>query len=159
VNSVPEDFDDDISGQNELEAAREVDQEVAARLAALELLGVTFRAGTTEIESVPPHSAAERAGLRAGDSVVCVNGWPALRAADVVAAVRRLADPTAHLTVQRDGTVLGIDADLDSSQERPTARPGNHHSGDFMAWETYHDLGVQPFRRLKAIGFAPYRGD
>ncbi len=37
-NDWPEEPDDDISGQNELEALREVDKEVAARLAALEVL-------------------------------------------------------------------------------------------------------------------------
>lgn len=37
-NDWPEEPDDDISGQNELDALREVDKEVAARLAALEAL-------------------------------------------------------------------------------------------------------------------------
>jgi hypothetical protein len=48
---------------------------------------------------------------------------------------------------------------LDPSQERPTPKHNGCNHGDFLSWETYHDLGVQPFRQQKAVGFVRRNGD
>ncbi len=42
---------------------------------------------------------------------------------------------------------------FDPSQKRPTPRPNPVHRGDFMDWEGYHDLGVQPFHAQRTLGF------
>jgi len=123
-NDWREQPDDDISGQNELEALREADNEVAARLAALELLGITFRAKTNEIEQVSARSTAERAGLQVRDTIICVNNHPTPRFDDLIAAIQRHPPgTTVHVTVQRDEATLTITADLDTSQKRPTPKP------------------------------------
>jgi hypothetical protein len=48
---------------------------------------------------------------------------------------------------------------LDPSQKRPTPKPDGCNHGDFLSWETYRDLGIQPFRQQKAVGFVRLNGD
>lgn len=123
-NDWPDQPDDDISGQNELEALREVDNEVATRLVALELLGITFRAKTNEIEQVVARSTAERAGLQVRDTILFVNNCPTPRSDDLIAAIQRHPSGTpVHVTVHRDEATLTIKVDLDASHKRPTPEP------------------------------------
>jgi hypothetical protein len=42
---------------------------------------------------------------------------------------------------------------LDPSQKRPIPKARANNHGDFMEWEGYLDLGVQPFRARRTLGF------
>ena len=122
------DHDDDFIGQAELEAMREIDQEVGARLVALELLGVTFQTDMPQVERVPRGSTAEHAGLKVGDIIIGVDGSPTPKTDDLIAAIGRCRpSPVIHFTVQRNGATLAINAAPDPSQQRPT--PKSNHLG------------------------------
>jgi hypothetical protein len=56
---------------------------------------------------------------------------------------------TARETVAR---LSALEA-LDPSQKRPTPKANIHNRVDFMEWDTYHDIGVQPFHQQKSLGF------
>lgn len=66
-------------------------------------------AGTIKLQSVLRGSAAERAGLAAGDELIAVNGWRVKRAEDLVAA--GAFDAAAELTASRDMRLLQLTLD------------------------------------------------
>ena len=60
------------------------------------------------VDTVHAGSLAERAGLRAGDAVLAIDGQPIRSADDLAAAAQRLAaGATVELTFRRDGQVMG----------------------------------------------------
>lgn len=66
-------------------------------------------AGAIKLQSVIRASAAERAGLAAGDELIAVNGWRVKRAEDLVAS--GAFDGPAELTVGRDMRLLSLTLD------------------------------------------------
>ena len=65
--------------------------------------------------------AAERAGLRAGDEIVAVDGRPAVDVLDLEAAA---ADDSFALTVRRDGRELALNVDLERGESHGVALAG-----------------------------------
>jgi putative radical SAM enzyme (TIGR03279 family) len=65
--------------------------------------------------------AAERAGLRAGDEIVAVDGRPAVDVLDLEAAA---ADDAFALTVRRDGRALALNVDLERGESHGVALAG-----------------------------------
>ena len=45
---------------------------------------------------------------------------------------------------------------FDPSKKRPTPNANIRNRVDFMEWETYRDIGVQPFHQQKSLGFVPF---
>lgn len=62
----------------------------------------------SEISQVLPNSAAERAGLKAGDKVIAVNGQKLLGWKDWVDVIKASPGKDLHLDVQRQGQMLSL---------------------------------------------------
>ena len=78
--------------------------------------------GGALIESVEPGSAAEAAGIEAGDLIVAIDGSTIEGIEDLAGQVRsRHAGDTVELTVVRDGEELTVTVTLD---ERPVELNG-----------------------------------
>ena len=61
------------------------------------------------VDTVHPGSLADRAGLRAGDAILTLDGQPVRSADDLAAAARRLAGgEVVEVAVRRDGEVQGV---------------------------------------------------
>jgi regulator of sigma E protease len=67
----------------------------------------TWRADTT-VQSVPAGSAGERAGLKAGDKLVAVDGRPIVNSSDFIAAVTGAPGRVLSVDVQRGGERLTL---------------------------------------------------
>lgn len=64
---------------------------------------------TNTVGEVLPHSAAERAGLQAGDRIIAVNGDPVDDSVDFSDALFDCADQPFSLTLERKGETLTVD--------------------------------------------------
>jgi regulator of sigma E protease len=67
----------------------------------------TWRADTL-VQSAPPGSAGERAGLRAGDKLVSVDGQRLANGSQLITAVSAAADKTLSIGVERGGQPLTL---------------------------------------------------
>jgi S1-C subfamily serine protease len=77
------------------------------------VLGVTSNQGTLTIETVSPKSAADRAGIKAGDKVITVNGKSLKGWGDLVNVVRSsIRGDVLTIIVERDGKEIEIKARL-----------------------------------------------
>src|SRR2546425_2208403 len=74
-------------------------------------IGARLRSNPLGIQQVFPDSPAESAGLKAGDSIVAIDGEPAaeMTATDAVQLVRGEAGTTVTLTIARPGTAEPFD--------------------------------------------------
>ncbi|MFO1059594.1 MAG: RIP metalloprotease RseP [Dongiaceae bacterium] len=73
---------------------------------------------STEIGQVQPGSAAESAGLKAGDKVVAINGTAMRRFEDIAGTVQLGLDEPLTISVERDGKVLDVKAQPRIIEER-----------------------------------------
>lgn len=87
----------------------------------LRRLGLDLAAGPIRLTSVASGSAAERAGLRAGDEVASIDGNPPGRASDLVDAIRARPGVPMRFEVRRDGVLLQAEV---VPQPNPSDRPG-----------------------------------
>jgi regulator of sigma E protease len=89
-------------------------------VAVLAMLFASFgqQYSSTEIDQVIPGSAAEAAGLKAGDRVVAINGEPVQRFEDIAAIVQLGLGAPLAVTVDRGGHVLDINTQPKITQDR-----------------------------------------
>jgi regulator of sigma E protease len=89
-----------------LDAARlssdDIDGDVIARV------GIVPYVGPPRVGRVAEGSAAERAGLRAGDRIVGLDGQPIASARQLIERIRAAAEKRVELDVERDGGALRI---------------------------------------------------
>jgi regulator of sigma E protease len=76
---------------------------------------------TPSISTVSPDSPAERAGLRAGDSVLAVAGEPVFTPEELMQAIQRRPGQTFDLTVERDGRRLTVQVTAAAVRDRNAA--------------------------------------
>ncbi len=94
------------------------------------LVGIQFQGGGPLVAEVSPDSAAEKAGIQAGDLVTQVDTLPVSRSADVVAAVASArAGDTLDITVKRGEQTMTIPVTLTEHPQqllagRPSAGQG-----------------------------------
>ncbi len=87
----------------------------------LRTLGLELASGKVVISSVLPEGAAARAGLRAGDEVLAVDGRPVGRAQALIESIRASADRPLRMDVRRGADTLRIEV---VPEGRPSDRPG-----------------------------------
>ena len=83
-------------------ASEDLDGDLIARL------GITPYSGPPRVGRVAEASAAERAGLQAGDRIVAVAGQPIASARALIERIRAAAEQTLELSVERDGRVVQL---------------------------------------------------
>ncbi|WP_169307258.1 RIP metalloprotease RseP [Chitiniphilus eburneus] len=100
-------------------------------------LGILAAPLSTRISQVTPGSAAERAGLRAGDTVLALDGarlasWPAFQA-----EIARRAGQSVQITVQRDGkaVIFAATPDRANVDGREVGRLGLVPALDQAKWD------------------------
>ncbi len=80
----------------------------------LATLGLALKGGPVTIREVLPDSAAERAGLRAGDRVLAWQGEPIRQADQLIRAVRANPGAQATLSIEREGSTLQVPVKVDT---------------------------------------------
>ncbi|AOY90907.1 RIP metalloprotease RseP [Cupriavidus sp. USMAA2-4] len=81
----------------------------------LALLGLALQGGPITISEVLPDSAARRAGLRAGDQVVALQGQALIQAGELIRAVRARPGQAVTLGIVRDGQRQEVAVTLDTA--------------------------------------------
>ncbi|WP_423197016.1 MULTISPECIES: RIP metalloprotease RseP [unclassified Cupriavidus] len=81
----------------------------------LATLGLHLKGGPITVAEVLPDSAAQRAGLRAGDQVVSFQGTPLTQASQLIKAVRGQPGQQVVLGIERGGQRLEVPVKLDSA--------------------------------------------
>ncbi|MDF1667018.1 MAG: trypsin-like peptidase domain-containing protein, partial [Planctomycetota bacterium] len=77
------------------------------------ILGVTSVQGSLKIESVSPNSAAEKGGIKKGDTIVSVNGKSLKGWGDLVQVIRRsIRGDTLKIVVMRNGQKVELTTTL-----------------------------------------------
>ena len=71
-----------------------------------------------QISSVNPGSPAERAGIKAGDVVLSVDGQPVYTPEDLVEAIRTRPGQSFPITLERDGRALTVTVTPDAVKEK-----------------------------------------
>lgn len=99
---------------------------------------------TARIDEVLPGSVAERAGFRAGDTVVTINGSAIENFSDMQRTVSTNAGEELRFGIERNGTQIEI-----------TARPELREEKD--AFGNVHKLGILGVRRSLAPGEAKFK--
>ncbi|MBY4897989.1 RIP metalloprotease RseP [Cupriavidus sp. AU9028] len=74
----------------------------------LATLGLALKGGPVSIREVLPGSAAEQAGLRAGDRVLAWQGEPVSQASQLIRLVRASPDAQVTMEIERDGQRLSV---------------------------------------------------
>ncbi len=86
----------------------------------LRSLGLDLAAGRIVIASVLPDGAAARAGLKAEDEVLALDGRPLARSLDLIDAIRANPQTTLRMDVRRGADVLRIEVTPEArASERP----------------------------------------
>ncbi len=76
---------------------------------------------TPQIGSVTPGSAADKAGLQAGDVVVAVAGQPVFTPEELMQSIQKRAGQTFEMTVERDGRRLTLPVTASAVKEKNAA--------------------------------------
>jgi serine protease Do/serine protease DegQ len=91
-------------------------------------LATALHAGASKgavVSQVLPGSAAEMAGLAAGDVIIAIDGHVVSNAAELRRLIGNLAPQTkVHVTALRDGRQIDRDADVSLRTRQPTAYDG-----------------------------------
>jgi len=82
----------------------------------LATLGLFLKGGPVTITEVVPESAAQRAGLKAGDRVVAWQGQPLTQASELIRGVRARPGQNVTLGIERAGQRIDVTAKLDAAQ-------------------------------------------
>lgn len=96
-------------------------------------LGLSLKGGPVTITEVMAGSAAERAGLKAGDRVVAWQGKPLTQAAELIKAVRAQPGQRVALGIERNGQRLDIPVTLDTAPPREGEASGAAPAGKLGA--------------------------
>ncbi|MGO4302348.1 RIP metalloprotease RseP [Cupriavidus sp. RAF12] len=88
----------------------------------LATLGLNLKGGPVTITEIVPDSAAQRAGLKAGDRVVTWQGQPLTQASELIRGVRARPGEPVTLGVERAGQRLDVPVRLDSAPAAEGAR-------------------------------------
>ncbi|CAG2143956.1 RIP metalloprotease RseP [Cupriavidus numazuensis] len=99
----------------------------------LATLGLSLKGGPVTITEVMAGSAAERAGLKAGDRVVAWQGKPLTQAAELIKAVRAQPGQRVALGIERNGQRLDIPVTLDTTPPREGEASGAAPAGKLGA--------------------------
>jgi len=81
----------------------------------LATLGLYLKGGPVTITEIVPGSAAQRAGLAAGDRVVALLGQPLTQASELIRAVRARPGQQVTLGIERNGQRLEVPVTLDTA--------------------------------------------
>ena len=81
----------------------------------LATLGLALKGGPVTITEIVPDSAAQRAGLKAGDTIVAWQGQPLTQAGDLIRGVRARPGQDVVLGIERAGQRLNVTVKLDAS--------------------------------------------
>ncbi|TWG79729.1 regulator of sigma E protease [Cupriavidus gilardii J11] len=90
----------------------------------LATLGLALKGGPVTIREVLPDSAAQRAGLRAGDLVLAWQGQPIVQPDQLIRAVRGSAGSQATLTIEREGRRMDVPVQPDAAAGTDGAATG-----------------------------------
>jgi len=82
----------------------------------LATLGLFLKGGPVTITEVVPDSAAQRAGIKAGDRVVAWQGQPLTQASELIRGVRARPGQDVTLGIERAGQRIDVTAKLDAAQ-------------------------------------------
>jgi regulator of sigma E protease len=137
----------DVAGHNQHVAAldlsslpsREVDAQLMRRV------GLAAPYSEPVLGEVKPEGAAARAGLKAGDRVLAVDGQAIADASQLRERIRASADKPMHWQVQRDGRALDIEVRPASVAE------GEQHIGRIEAY-----IGQPP--QMVTVRYGPVEG-
>jgi S1-C subfamily serine protease len=90
-------------------------------------LGIALsNSGDTEVTQLLDDSPAGKAGLKSGDRIVSVGGWPTATSADVIAAVAmHRGGDTVQLVVERDDSEKEFSVVLDTDKSRRDNLPND----------------------------------
>jgi len=81
----------------------------------LATLGLFLKGGPVTITEIVPDSAAQRAGLKAGDRVVAWQGQPLTQASELIRGVRARPGQEVALGIERAGQRIDVTAKLDAT--------------------------------------------
>jgi len=81
----------------------------------LATLGLALKGGPVTITEIVPDSAAQRAGLKAGDTIVAWLGQPLTQAGELIRGVRARPGQDVVLGIERAGQRLNVTVKLDAS--------------------------------------------
>ncbi|EKZ95651.1 zinc metallopeptidase [Cupriavidus sp. HMR-1] len=81
----------------------------------LAVLGLALKGGPVTITEIVPDSAAQRAGLKAGDRVVAWDGQPLTQASALIRGVRARPGQEVTLGIERAGERMDVKAKLDAA--------------------------------------------
>lgn len=113
-------------------------QEDQGKLAQGVMLGVNFADQKPLVWNVMPNSAADHAGIRAGDELLSVDGRYVIQPKDVARLLKgRSAGETVQLEVVRDGKILFFDLKLS-----PAIKPGQFFAADGSAVTRTVEFGM-----------------
>lgn len=87
----------------------------------LATLGLALKGGPVTITEIVADSAAQRAGLRAGDKVVAWQGQPLTQAGELIRGVRAKPGQDVTLGIERAGQRMDVSVKLDAA---PGGKPG-----------------------------------
>jgi len=99
----------------------------------LATLGLFLKGGPVTITEVVPDSAAQRAGLKAGDKVVAWQGQPLTQASELIRGVRARPGQEVTLGIERAGQRIDVTAKLDTAQAREGEARGSAQVGKLGA--------------------------
>lgn len=99
----------------------------------LTVLGLALKGGPVTITEVMSGSAAERAGLKAGDRVVAWQDRPLAQAGELIRAVRSQPGQKVVLGIERGGQRLDVPVTLDSAPAPEGAKGATGPSGKLGA--------------------------
>jgi regulator of sigma E protease len=105
-----------------------------------------------QISSVSPGSPAERAGIKAGDVVINVDGQPVYTPEDLVEAIRTRPGQSFPITLERDGTTLTVTVTPDAVKEKG-ADGQERQVGRIQAGIATKTVRFEPYNPVTAVGY------
>jgi len=105
-----------------------------------------------QISSVSPGSPAERAGIKAGDVVISVDGQPVYTPEDLVEAIRTRPGQSFPITLERDGRTLTVTVTPDAVKEKG-ADGQERQVGRIQAGIATKTVRFEPYNPVTAVGY------
>jgi regulator of sigma E protease len=105
-----------------------------------------------QISSVSPGSPAERAGIKAGDVVINVDGQPVYTPEDLVEAIRTRPGQSFPITLERDGATLTVTVTPDAVKEKG-ADGQERQVGRIQAGIATKTVRFEPYNPVTAVGY------
>ncbi len=104
------------------------------------------------VEAVLPGSPAEKGGLKAGDTILAVDGLPVSSWQDFVSLIEARPQQETALTLRRDGRELTRLVTPEADEQQDAATGKSRTVGKVGVFQSVGDLGYRSVQPVKALG-------